>query len=662
MQEKLTQAFACHQQGHLDEAQRLYAEILNVAPNHFDALHLLGVLYSQTGRLEDAERLISLALQVAPDNTAALLHLGNVLKDQKRYTGALARYDQALDIRPDYVAALVNRGIILKELKRYTEALACNDRALALDPNNPDAFFNKGNLLQEMGLFEEAVTTYDQALAINSNDPQLRQQRTLAERASRRIQNPRLNEVRPTVDTWDIFDTLLARYCVEPEAIFEQIARQSGRGDFLALRQQAQARLDALGKPYNIFDIYDSIGEALGDPAAANCLLKFEIEAELDNLIPIQRNLVRIGTRDLLVSDMYLPPEVVQRALSLVSGLSANLPVVLGNWGKASGMIWPALGEFYNLRCHHGDNPHADHAAPMGRGIACEMVTDARLNSWEQQVRDSGLPDLARVLRQVRLALITDEHSVLHQMAVGPLLTIFVLYSVSLVERHGNDSRYYFCSRDCDDLLLIFGTLFPCVRAEAIDFSRRLLNGLEHDDYFSERLAEQSIIVDLISSGRSLRGFLDRSGADMHSIDIFLFLDEMPETPEQEARQRLRESARLCVTLTNSCFDNTYSTLEAMLEPGYPAVRDILPEPHSGALIKAFFPDDKLDRERAFSTFKSLAIKTMIRTLRQRQPDLSCSPGEASTLLKAAVAAILDHAEILEYFPTFRARETRNPY
>ena len=105
---------------------------------------------------------------------------------------------------------------MLRELKRYAEALASYDRALVLDPGNPDVFFNRGNLLQEMGRFEEAVSNYDQALALNPDDPNLRQQRPLAERASRRLQKPRLNEVKPTIDTWDVFDTLLARYRVEP--------------------------------------------------------------------------------------------------------------------------------------------------------------------------------------------------------------------------------------------------------------------------------------------------------------------------------------------------------------------------------------------------------------------------------------------------------------
>lgn len=247
-------------------------------------------------------------------------------------------------------------------------------------------------------------------------------------------------------------------------------------------------------------------------------------------------------------------------------------------------------------------------------------------------------------------------------MVTGPLLTVFVLYGLSLVERHGRDSHYFFCSRDCNDLLLVCGTLFPTVRAEASDFSRRLLNGLEHDDYFSGKLVAASIVVDLISSGRSLYGFLARTEVPTSSVDILVFLDDTLDAPEQEARRHLEAAARLSVTLLSSSFEKTYSTLEAMLEPGYPAVRDLLAEPHSGALIKSFFLDDKLERERAFFTFKAQAVATLLRTQRQRQPDLSCSPEAVAALLQAAVASILDQGDIPAQFPTFRARETGNPY
>ena len=60
----LQQAVTLHQQGRLDDAERLYNGVLRGAPRDFDALHLLGVLMHQRGRSAEALKLIAKALRV----------------------------------------------------------------------------------------------------------------------------------------------------------------------------------------------------------------------------------------------------------------------------------------------------------------------------------------------------------------------------------------------------------------------------------------------------------------------------------------------------------------------------------------------------------------------------------------------------------------------
>jgi Tfp pilus assembly protein PilF len=50
----LQTAVAFHQRGKLTEAERLYRDILKVAPGHFDALHLLGILKHQQNQNSEA--------------------------------------------------------------------------------------------------------------------------------------------------------------------------------------------------------------------------------------------------------------------------------------------------------------------------------------------------------------------------------------------------------------------------------------------------------------------------------------------------------------------------------------------------------------------------------------------------------------------------------
>lgn len=56
MQTTLEQAFNYHQQGNLQKAQALYQAIIKTEPNHFYALHLLGMLARQQGDSERAGR------------------------------------------------------------------------------------------------------------------------------------------------------------------------------------------------------------------------------------------------------------------------------------------------------------------------------------------------------------------------------------------------------------------------------------------------------------------------------------------------------------------------------------------------------------------------------------------------------------------------------
>src|SRR6516165_4633027 len=119
VQQKLQQALTFHQQGLLSAAKAIYEEILKQRPNHFDALHLLGVIAYQTKNLHEAEELIGRAIKVNPNDAAAYSNRGIALRDLKRLDEALASYDKAVALKPDYAEAYSNRGIALNELKRF---------------------------------------------------------------------------------------------------------------------------------------------------------------------------------------------------------------------------------------------------------------------------------------------------------------------------------------------------------------------------------------------------------------------------------------------------------------------------------------------------------------------------------------------------------------
>jgi tetratricopeptide (TPR) repeat protein len=166
VQTRLQKGFALHQQGRLDEAEKIYGEILRRVPNHVDALHLLGMVAHQKRDYERAVQLISKAISKNPSFAPAYYNRGVALKELKRLDEAIASYDKAITLRPDHAQAYCNRGIALQELKRFEEALASYDKALALKRDFAEAHSNRGIVLHELKRLDEAMASYNKAIAL----------------------------------------------------------------------------------------------------------------------------------------------------------------------------------------------------------------------------------------------------------------------------------------------------------------------------------------------------------------------------------------------------------------------------------------------------------------------------------------------------------------
>lgn len=164
-QERYTRAVRCHSAGRLDEAERLYREVLDANPSHGDSLHLLGVLALDAGRFDEALELIGKALEILPCHVAARLSLGNALLRANRVADAVAAYERVLELQPDLAEGYFNLGNALQRLDRLEDAVGAYNRALQLKPVYSRAYNNLGNALRTQGRLEEALEAYDQAIS-----------------------------------------------------------------------------------------------------------------------------------------------------------------------------------------------------------------------------------------------------------------------------------------------------------------------------------------------------------------------------------------------------------------------------------------------------------------------------------------------------------------
>jgi tetratricopeptide (TPR) repeat protein len=194
-----------HQQaGRLDEAERLYRQVLAASPAHAGAMHLLGLValqrgryqaavqsitqaigldgrrvtfhvnlakaYHQWGRLDEAARSYERALGVQPDHAEALNNLGAIRKLQGDLAAAHDCYRRALDARPDYAEAHHNLAVMLESQNQLDEAIARYRRAIECQPQFAEAHYNLGTLLQRTERWDAAAGAYRQAARLRPDD------------------------------------------------------------------------------------------------------------------------------------------------------------------------------------------------------------------------------------------------------------------------------------------------------------------------------------------------------------------------------------------------------------------------------------------------------------------------------------------------------------
>ncbi len=162
---------ALHQRGELDQAKKIYQQVLLLDSKHSEALHLLGVIAAQTGDRSQAVELIGRSIEVNANNAAAYANLGNVLAELGRFESAVTSYDSAIALHPNHPVTYCNRGLALHQLRKFQAAIESYDRSIYLEPGYAEAYVNRGVALFFLGKFLDAIASYDVAIAISPNHP-----------------------------------------------------------------------------------------------------------------------------------------------------------------------------------------------------------------------------------------------------------------------------------------------------------------------------------------------------------------------------------------------------------------------------------------------------------------------------------------------------------
>jgi predicted TPR repeat methyltransferase len=178
--EAIALAIQLQKQHHLAEAQQLYAGVLDVAPQHPDALHYSGLLAHQQGRADDAVNLIGQSLALSPNQADWHSNLGIVLQSTGRLGDAIAEYERAIELDPNHANAHSNLGVLMRAAGRPEAAEAAYRTAIRLCPDHVDAYTNLGILLNGLNRAKEASECFCKAITLRPRHPDARRLLALA--------------------------------------------------------------------------------------------------------------------------------------------------------------------------------------------------------------------------------------------------------------------------------------------------------------------------------------------------------------------------------------------------------------------------------------------------------------------------------------------------
>jgi tetratricopeptide (TPR) repeat protein len=205
LEDRIGEAYAAHQEGRLEAAERMYRELLLANPRQVDVLFLLSSLLLKAqpaAAVELARQSIEAALgagglgvtqaalhdhyaaclratAAAPELEAEQLKLAHrldgglpdrlfLLADAERRAGvlepALATLELYLAQRPNDINARSNLGALQFQAGQLAESIANLQKVIKAKPNHAEALTNLGNAFSQQGRLEPALEKYRQAV------------------------------------------------------------------------------------------------------------------------------------------------------------------------------------------------------------------------------------------------------------------------------------------------------------------------------------------------------------------------------------------------------------------------------------------------------------------------------------------------------------------
>ncbi len=459
------------------------------------------------------------------------------------------------------------------------------------------------------------------------------------------------------VNSWGLFDTLITRFFPDPLEIFRIIDKKFPEYNFYSLRISSQAELDKIGKPYIIYDIYHHMVLKGLSKHLADFLLHEEIKTEYLNIYPIKQLLDLVSEDDLVITDMYLSDQIIAELVRKKCGLKLNKPIIRSNWGKHSGTIWPVVQKNYILRMHFGDNNISDIEIPRKFNINTAHTTVSQLNFWENKIKNLNQEKLALMLRESRLRALPFKSDTILDIYAGPYLTLLFAFSMHLKNTYKN-KRYFFLSRDSNDLSRIFYSMYPTSEIHQIDLSRKIIysNNENSNIALINQLGPDGVLVDFVSTGKSLFLWVANNNIKINKFVTLIFLDSLLDLKELEERKKNINNGEFDYLYKQSNLNKHHYPLECLLQNESLSCTSMEADLNSGGNVRVVSKSDFTLDEKKILKIKNDLIQEFINSIQRRNFEIM-DASIINLLIEHSIAEILNAQHIVNYFPSFLARE-----
>lgn len=291
----------------------------------------------------------------------------------------------------------------------------------------------------------------------------------------------------PTLHSFDIFDTLISRRVLEPEGIFYRVQermRKSGlnyptylekRYPFIRMNAERNMREYYNRSTLERDDVrceiqFDEIMNRIKilynlNDEQTKMLGQWEIEAELEDVVPLKKQidlvkeLLSKNETVVLISDMYLPKDVIQQMLAKADPILAELPLYLSSelgYQKSAKTLYLEVYRQYapdypfGRWIHTGDNLHSDIKMPRNYNIETVTIKRVEFNEYESCLARE-LQSYDGYLIAASMARFREEHPTMQeQFAYSYISLLFVPYiywAMNSCKEQGKEN-VYLISRD----------------------------------------------------------------------------------------------------------------------------------------------------------------------------------------------------------------------